>query len=225
MSMRGIAGILFVLALAACTGRPADQDKPRKAGQGMDPARVTTQMAAIEAAALTGDQEALKHNMGAMNDDFRRAIKLPDGTRRVDPESARIAARRVVGVRSVVWLDRANLFVIVDRNELRSYATIDRICKALEPLGDTLGVVVNLQSGAATTGDDLEILSRDCQLAPGDRALMSRPRQVDVISPEIRAQHKANQALAEDENLRARQEEAMRIIEQTTPELGENRPN
>jgi hypothetical protein len=223
--MRCVAGILLVMALTACTGRHADQDNPRQAGQGMDPARVTAQMAAIEAAALTGDQEALKRNVEAMNDDFRRAIKLPDGTRRVDPEAARAAARKVEGVRSVVWLDRENLFVIVDRNELRSYATIDRICKALEPLGDTLGVMVNLQSGAATTGDELEILSRNCQLAPGDRALLSRPRQIDVISPEIRAQHKANQALAEDEELSARQEEALRIIEQTTPEPGKHRPD
>jgi hypothetical protein len=63
----------------------------------------------------------------------------------------------------------------------------------LDPLGDTLGVVVNVQSGAATTGDDLEILSRNCQLEGGDRAFLQNNRQVDVLSPAIRAQHKANQ--------------------------------
>lgn len=55
-------------------------------------------------------------------------------------------------------------------------------------------MVVNLQSGAATNGDELEILSRNCQLDPGDRAFMRKARQVDVLSPEIRAQHKANNA-------------------------------
>jgi hypothetical protein len=94
----------------------------------------------------------------------------------------------------VVWFDRENLFAIVERNEQKSYQTIDAICMKLEPLGDTLGVVVNVQSGAAATGDDLEILSRNCQLAPGDRAMLQKNRQIDVIAPEIREQHKANNA-------------------------------
>ena len=95
-------------------------------------------------------------------------------------------------MRSTVWFDQHNFFVIVESNELKSQQTIDAICHQLDPLGDTLGVVVNVQSGAATNGDDLQILSRDCQLAPGDRAFMQRERQVDVVSPAIRAQHKAN---------------------------------
>ena len=41
-----------------------------------------------------------------------------------------------------------------------SLGTIDDICVGLEPLGDTLGVVVNLQSRAAKSGDELEIPRR-----------------------------------------------------------------
>ena len=100
----------------------------------------------------------------------------------------------VEGVRSVVWLDHENLFVIVKENAQRSSEMIDQICMELEPLGDTLAVVVNLQSGAATNGDELEILSRNCQLEAGDRAFLQRTRQVDALSPSIRAQHKANNA-------------------------------
>ena len=119
-------------------------------------------------------------------------MKMADVTRPIDRELARAAAKRVEAVRSAVWLDRDNLFVIVKRNEQRSQSTIDLICMELEPLGDTLAVVVNVQSGAATSGDDLEILSRNCQLDPGDRAFLQRNRQVDALSPSARAQHKAN---------------------------------
>ena len=89
-------------------------------------------------------------------------------------------------------MDNTNLLAIVSRNDARSYATIDAICMELEPLGDTLGVVINLQGGAAISGSELQILSRNCQLAPGDRALLQTKRQLDVVSPEIRAQHRAN---------------------------------
>lgn len=153
---------------------------------------MATQIADIRAAAILGDQKAVDKNMKAMNEDFRKSLKLADPANPVDRELARQAARKISGVRSVVWLDRENFFVIVDKNELRSYETIDNICLELEPLGDTLGVVVNLQSGAATNGDELEILSRNCQLQPGERGFLQRERKVDVIDPEIRKIHKAN---------------------------------
>jgi hypothetical protein len=149
-------------------------------------------LTAARLAAVRGDQEGSRRAMEAVAEDLRRSMRVADTARAVDREAARSAARKVSGVRSIVWLDANNLFAIVDRNERRSYETIDSICLELEPLGDTLGVVVNLQSGAAKTGDELEILSRNCQLAPGEHALMQPQRKVDVIDPEIRAQHKRN---------------------------------
>ena len=71
----------------------------------------------------------------------------------------------------------------------------------LEPPGDTLGVAVNLQSGAVISGDDLAIPSRNCQLSPGDRALLHGQRQVDVVAPEILAQHRANNPQARKRDL------------------------
>ncbi|MBC7989084.1 MAG: hypothetical protein H7Y19_05815 [Luteimonas sp.] len=109
---------------------------------------------------------------------------------------------------------------IVSTNEARSYDTIDSICMGLEPLGDTLGVVVNLQSGVARSGDELEILSRNCQLQPGDRAMLQRNRQIDVISPQIRAQHRVNQVRSQEgQDRSAEQAESMRVLEATTPEM------
>ena len=208
---------LFLLgALAACSAEPPAEPKPQQAGQPMDPVRVASQMAAVRGAALAGDQKAVEASTNAFTDDFRRSIKLADASRVVDREQARQAVRAVPGVRSVAWVDRENLLILVDSAGARSYKTIDQVCLTLEPLGDTLGVVVNLQNGEARTGDELEILSRNCQLAPGDRALLSRARQIDVIDPEIRRQHAANQAQEElDDEARARQEEAARIVERS----------
>lgn len=219
------AGVYFVNQRALTHEAGASQRsnatrKPEQAGQPMDRVRLASEMARIEAAAVRGDQEAIRQSLQAVHEDFRKSIKLADPGRSVDREMARVAAKTVPGVRSVVWFDRVNIFAIVERNEQKSYETIDAICLQLEPLGDTLGVVVNLQSGAARTGDQLTTLSRNCQLAPGDRALLQRERQVDVIDPAIRAQHRANQSLrpSVDEKTAA---ESLRIIEETTPDVGD----
>lgn len=211
------------IAVGGCR-QPAAQDaqaRPQQAGEAMNPLTTAGRFAAVQGAAIIGDTQGVQRNMAALGEDFRKSIKLADPARRVDHESARSAAKRVDGVRSVVWLDQENLFVIVSRNESRSHQTIDEICLELEPLGDTLGVVVNLQSGAARTGDELEILSRNCQLAPGDRAMLQRKRQVDVIAPEVRAEHARNKA-AVDASGRDREAEAaesLRILEASVKEM------
>ena len=109
-----------------------------------------------------------------------------------DREAARAAVRTVPGVRSVAWVDRSHLLVRVDSNARRSHQLIDEVCYQLQPLGDTLAVVVNVQSTAARTSDELDTLSRNCQIVPGDRALLQRERQLDVLDPAIRAQYRAN---------------------------------
>lgn len=211
------------LVLAACTQTPAEPEPrvPQQAGQPLDPAHTAARIATIRGAAIAGDPQAVQRQMEAFNEDFRKSIKLADPSRRVDREAARTAASNIGGVRSVVWIDHENLLAIVSRNEQRSYRTIDDICLALEPLGDTLGVVVNLQSGTARTGDELEILSRNCQLAPGDRAFLQRHRQVDVIAPEIRAYHRASSDALRDaaRDREAETAESLRILEASTREM------
>jgi hypothetical protein len=186
--------IFAMLAITACKPQINVDNKPQKAGQPLSQTELATNLAKVRMAAITGDQKAVQDNMQNINEDFRKSIKLADPSRAVDREQARALAKTVDGVRSAVWFDSENLFAIVERNEQKTYDTIDRICLKLEPLGDTLGVVVNLQSGAATNGDELETLSRNCQLAPGDRAMLQKNRQIDVIPPGIREQHKANNA-------------------------------
>ncbi|HEY4530420.1 MAG TPA: hypothetical protein VIG97_08875 [Luteimonas sp.] len=93
----------------------------------------------------------------------------------------------------------------------------------LEPLGDTLGVVVNLQSTAARTGEEQATLSRNCQLQPGDRAFLQRTRHVDVVPAELRAQQRRDQAWADARGDRRREaQESLDILMESTPELGED---
>jgi hypothetical protein len=186
------------MALAGCEQAPEPVAEAPVRWKAPTPVGIAAQVVAADAAALVGNQPGAEAKMHAAQDSFRRSMKLADPTRRVDQELARSAAKRVDGVRSAVWIDRENLLVIVEENGQKSQQTIDAICTQLDPLGDTLGVVLNVQSGAATTGDELEILSRNCQLEPGDRAYLQRNRQVDVLSPAIRAQHKANQERKSD---------------------------
>jgi hypothetical protein len=99
-------------------------------------------------------------------------MHLPDPSRPINHEAARTAVRPLQGVQSSVWIDRSNLLVMVGGGRYRSMATIDRICLALEPLGDTLGVVVNPQDVTATTSEGADTLSRNCQF----RAVSGRSR-------------------------------------------------
>ena len=218
----GLIGLCLVLVSACERNSESGSERPVRAGQSPDPLKTAAQIASVHAAAVSGDQEGVETSMRSLQRDHLRSMKLADPSRKVDRESARSAARQVEGVRSVAWVDRENLFVIVNANSARTYETIDRICLALEPLGDTLGVVVNLQSGAAQTGDELEILSRNCQLEPGDRAMLSRNRQLNTLDPEMRRQHRANQSLADqDAEAQARQAKSLRILEASTPSVDE----
>ena len=195
MTIRMVTAMLVVGMIAGCSAPQADAPqaapRPQQAGQPMDPLRTATHMAGARLAAVAGDQEGVHRNMQAMSEDLRRAMKLADASRPVDREAARGIARAMPAVRSANWIDRHNLLVRVDGPQWRSQQTIDDLCVRLEPLGDTLAVVVHLQDAAAQTHDGMDTLSRNCQLAPGDHALLQRPRTVDALDPSIRAQHRA----------------------------------
>lgn len=213
-----------LLALSACDRaaepQAASAPKPERAGQALDPVKTSERLIKMRQQAFAGDQQGLQRNLEGLNHEVSRSIRLADATRKVDRENARVAAKSVQGVNSVVWIDGENLLALVNQNAQRSYDTIDAICTRLEPLGDTLGVVVNLQSRAARTGDELEILSRNCQLPPGERAMMQSKRQIDVLPPEVRAQHRANaDAALSGPDRSAEREENERIINASTPEL------
>lgn len=90
----------------------------------MSPARTAALVGAARFAALTGDQAALQRNAEAISEDMRRSMRLPDATRPVDHEAARVVARAMPEVVSAVWLDRSNFMVRVNGAQARSERTI-----------------------------------------------------------------------------------------------------
>ena len=189
---------LIVLSLVACA-RQSDEDrappprKPEQAGQAINPVKTVAHIAGARLAAVTGDQNAAEAHVRAIGDDLRRTARLPDVHRPINRESARAAVRPLPGVKSVIWMDHENLIVMVDGQRHRSKAKIDEVCLALEPLGDTLAVVVNLRDATARNGEEAMTLSRNCQLPEGQRAFMQKKRQMDVVDRETREAFKGRQ--------------------------------
>lgn len=193
-----IAAAVTCVAATGCSESPNGKTaqttrQPQQAGA-TNPLVTAGHLVGIEAAGLIGDQRAMRHHVEAMQKNTMRSMHLADPSRPIDHEAARAAVRPLHGVQSVVWIDRSNLLVMVGGGQYRSMETIDRICVALGPLGDTLGVVVNLQDVMATTSEGADTLSRNCQLRAGERAMLQQKRQVDVLDPEVRRVFRTQQS-------------------------------
>lgn len=92
---------------------------------------------------------APERHVRAIADDITRSARIPDVSRSFCHETARAAVRPLPSVRSTFWLDAAYLVVMVGDAQRRSMDMIDQVCLALEPLGDTLATVVNVQDVTA----------------------------------------------------------------------------
>ena len=119
----------------------------------MNPYTLAAHAAGARASMALGDSRAAQKHIDAVAHDLSRSMRLPDATRPIDHEAARAAVRNLSGIRTAIWLDKANFVVMVDGAKRRSMATIDQVCLALEPLGDTLAVVVNVQDVGARSAD------------------------------------------------------------------------
>lgn len=109
-----------------------------------------------------------------------RTARMPGAFQPIDHEAARVALRPIAGVRNTAWLDASNLVVTVEGAGQYNSAMIETICRALEPLGDTVPLVVNLREFGARSMDVAMTLSRNCQL-PREQ-LMQTGRQTDVVA-------------------------------------------
>lgn len=183
------------VVLAACGPTPTNttaqadrQDQPRTT-----PWSVARHVAGARMAALGGDQKALQGHVDAMSRDILHDARIPDPTRPMPQEAARARVGRVAGVRAATWIDHDNMLVLVGGAQYRDMAMVDRICDALAPLGDTLGVVVNVQDVTATTSAGADAVSRDCQLPEGQRAFAQRRRQIEALDPALRHAFEAQQ--------------------------------
>jgi hypothetical protein len=192
-----VALAVGMLTLAACrqpaAESPPEKRKPQQAGQPVSAIDMARHVAAARVAAATGNSRQTEQHIKAMASDITRSARMADPMRPINPEAARAAARTIHGVRSAIWLDRANLVVMVAGAQYRNMDMIDEVCLALEPLGDTLAIVVNVQDVTATTPDSAHTLSRNCQLGEGERAFLQKKREVDVVSKELRETFKGMQ--------------------------------
>ena len=214
--MNYIFTITLTLLLVACS--QSDDGKPQQAGQVLNPVKTAAHLAAIEVAATAGNQAFVEAHGNALQEDIRKSLKLADPARRIDSEAARGVTKGVAGVHSVAWMDRDNLLVIVDDLSFRNERTIDTICWKLEPLGDTLGVIVNLKARNPHTYDERRRVSRNCQLAVGQRAMFQKEHQEYDPPPEVLAAFRASQH-SKTRNESVEEAEARRILEASTPEM------
>ena len=168
--------------------------KPPRAGEPVNPYVTAAHLVAARADAALGNARGAQKHVEAIAHDVSRSARIIDVSRPIDHEAARAAVRPLTGVRSAIWLDNANLAIMVDGSRYRTMAMIDTVCSALDPLGDTLAVVVHLQDATATSADGAATLSRNCQLPEGERALLQAKRKIDVVSPELRSAFKAQQS-------------------------------
>ena len=189
------ACIGVVLGLTGCQSQADDATSREQARQArrVTPLSVAGRAVAVHAEALMGDQEAAAQNVQGMTKDMLHDARIPDPARPIDHEAARAAVRPLTGVRSVVWMDRNNLLVMVGGAAYRNMAMIDRVCDVLDPLGDTLAVVVNVQDVTATTSEGADAVSCNCQLPEGQRAFLQPKRQIEALDPATREVFKAQQ--------------------------------
>ncbi|HKZ09762.1 MAG TPA: hypothetical protein VJL61_03535 [Rhodanobacteraceae bacterium] len=187
--------VSVAFALAGCQPQTSDatsREQARQAPQ-VTPLSVAGRVAGVRAGALLGDQKAVQQNIQGMTKDILHDAHIPDASRPINREAARAAVQPLTGVRSVVWIDHDNLLVMVSGAQYRNMAMVDRACDALAPLGDTMGVVVNVQDVTAMTSEGADAVSRDCQLPEGQRAVMRSRRQIEALDPATRKAFEAQQ--------------------------------
>lgn len=190
-----MAAALIALVLAGCQSQTSDATFREQARQApkVTPLSVAGRVAAVQTGALLGNHKAVQQNIQGMTKDLLYDARIPDVSRPIDHEAARAAVRPLPGVRSVVWIDHDNLLVVVGGAQYRNMATVDRACDALVPLGDTMGVVVNVQDVTATTSEGADAVSRGCRLPEGQRAFLQTRRHIEALDPTTRKAFKAQQ--------------------------------
>ncbi|MGH8146506.1 MAG: hypothetical protein ACREPY_09245 [Rhodanobacteraceae bacterium] len=191
-NLLGISARVLVALVLGCiascqshTDSASAREQARQ-DQRVTPISVAKHVATARAAALMGDQKAVQQNVQGMTKDILHDARIPDPAHPINHEAARAAVRPIAGVRSVVWVDNNNLLVMVGGAAYRNMAMVDRVCDVLDPLGDTLAVVVNVQDVTATTSEGADAVSRNCQLAEGQRAFLQPKRQIEALDPRVR---------------------------------------
>jgi hypothetical protein len=179
----------------------------------------TARMAAIRDAMQRDDEVAMQQQIDALQDDFRKFMRFAAPDRIAAYETARTEAWKVAGVRSLAWLDRINLYVVVDSPEHRTDATIDALCKSVTAMGDKPDVVIDLQVDYRKH-EEVDLLSRNCRTPSAEQSEAAAKQAEEARAAERKAEAErppGQKADAADKD--PVREDSLRILKDTTPEM------
>lgn len=194
-----VALAVAMLTLAACrqpaAESPPDKRKPQQAGQPVSAVDMARHVAAARVAAATGNSRQAEQHIKAMASDITRSARMADPMRPINPEAARAAARTIHGVRSAIWLDRANLVVIVAGAQYRSMDTIDEVCLPSNRSATRWPSSSTCRTSPPRRRMALTPCRATASLAKVNVLSMQQKRQVDVVSKELRETFKGMQGV------------------------------
>lgn len=208
-SSLSLAVVSAALMLAACNrsppppvpmpkwqAQPSTQAAPQQAPPDQTPPSDAAAQAPPTTVPHTKPSELFEHMLAGSG------LANQPAARPIPQETARSAIGAMSQVRSVIWLDPANLMVRVAGAGQRSHQILHEVCYQLQALGDARAVTVHLQNADAADRRQMDTLSGTCGLAPGQATAQSR--QVDVLDPALRAKVRVDSERAAREQPPAR---------------------
>lgn len=203
-------GLPLVAAPAGGDARPDPAESDPDAG-----------IDAIGRDARAGDGEGAAARLADLGARVHREVLLADRGSAIRREAARRDVSDIAGVRAAGWVDRMTVLLVMSSRG--GYSTIAEACRRLARHGDVTGLAVRVQEVA---GDEVAAGALQGECRPGLQA--SGP--VDPLQPfpgtPLRARG-GQGALADAEPedpeaaqaRRLREEESLRILSESTPEL------
>lgn len=194
---------------------------PRSPGKaGRTATQASGGLDAIARDADAGDGERAVARLDALGAELHRQALLADRGNAVRREAARVELAGLPGVRGAGWVDRMTMLVLVPAGG-GAHGMVAEACRRLAGHGDATGLAVRVQEVAAS-GVAGATLQGECrQGRPGVHLLPG----VRVPLPGTGPSAGAGQGRSAEEDpeaaaqRRQRQEESLRILSETTPEL------
>lgn len=175
---------------------------------------------AIGREARAGDGEAAAARLASLGAQVHRDALLADRGSAVRREAARRDVADIAGVRGAGWVDRMTMLLVTSASG-SGQATISEACRRLAAHGDVAGLAVRVQQVA---GNDVAAASLigECRHVPAalglaDGRVQPFPGALLRQAPGTQPDDDADPGAAEAR--RRREEESLRILSESTPEL------
>jgi hypothetical protein len=221
-------------AIADAVTAPADTPGPRPGSiqGGAAPSQAAAVPAPVEAAAdaveaigreaRAGDGDAAVARLEGLDAQVHRDALLADRGSAVRREAARRDLAAMPGVRAAGWVDRMTLLLVASGRG-QGQAMIADACRRLAAHGNVSGLAVRVQEVAAGSLDARAVFGecRQQQVVPLEPGGTWALREAPVESPRDGAAGATGAPgdAADAAERRRRQEESLRILSESTPEL------